>query len=423
MKRLLLITDSFPPAFAPRMGYLCKYLKCIGTWNITVLHMPPSDNSHSQSFSHLSGFADEVYEYDGADGARMLFRAVVADVLCLRIRFWDFMQIFVSKCAKQMLGAPTNFSGRKLVRKLLVANEYDVILASTGGHGNTVARLAYFAAQRAKIPLMLDYRDLYEQYAYGQTFIGLRNRFEILQRNRLIRRADSVSGVCQEETDVLENINPRIYTIMNGFDPDIFHPVAPVKSDVFRIVYIGSTNTSTYPVELFAEGMSLFIAGHDKANVKVEFYSTYETYQSGVAHCLNDAIRPYFENRACVEQTKLPVVMSKASVLVVFGHKTVGVPVGVSTKVFEYLAMNRPILEVNLGDRQELENMIADSKSGCVANSSSAIKCFLDEKYAEWEMNGYVCGTTDIEYVKQFSRKNQAEQFKIILENLVGNKD
>ena len=30
MKRLLILCDMFPPAFAPRMGYLCKYLKRSG---------------------------------------------------------------------------------------------------------------------------------------------------------------------------------------------------------------------------------------------------------------------------------------------------------------------------------------------------------------------------------------------------------
>ena len=36
MNKLLIICDMFPPAFAPRMGYLCKYLTRMG-WEVTVV--------------------------------------------------------------------------------------------------------------------------------------------------------------------------------------------------------------------------------------------------------------------------------------------------------------------------------------------------------------------------------------------------
>ena len=422
MNRLLLITDSFPPAFAPRMGYLCKYLKDVGGWRVTVLHMPPSDNSHSQTFRHLVGFVDEVHEYDGTDGARLLFRAVLMDALRGRTSLARFLLMVWSKCAIRFLGQPTNFIGRRFVDHLLANNQYDVVLASTGGHGNTVAKLAHYASQNAGIPLMLDYRDMFEQYMHSSEAICFRSKLEINERNRLIRQADCVSGVCQEETDILKKINTHSCTIMNGFDPDIFYQTTPIKSDVFRIVYIGSTNTTTYPVELFVEGVKLFVEGQEGAKVKVEFYSTPETYEKGVAHYLDTCTKPYFENLACVEQTMLPSVLSKASVLLVFGHKTVGVPVGVSTKAFEYLAMNRPILDVNLGDRQKLEEMIEEANAGCVAKTAEEINAFLREKYLEWEANRVVLGTTDMEYAKRYSRKAQANEFMTILIDLMHKK-
>ena len=36
MKRVLILCDLFPPAFGPRMGYLCKYLKQAG-WQVEVV--------------------------------------------------------------------------------------------------------------------------------------------------------------------------------------------------------------------------------------------------------------------------------------------------------------------------------------------------------------------------------------------------
>ena len=36
MKNLLIVCDAFPPAFAPRMGAISKYLQELG-WNVYVL--------------------------------------------------------------------------------------------------------------------------------------------------------------------------------------------------------------------------------------------------------------------------------------------------------------------------------------------------------------------------------------------------
>lgn len=53
MNKLLIICDMFPPAFAPRMGYLCKYLTRMG-WEVTVVTEYIEDNT----FEFLTGYAD-----------------------------------------------------------------------------------------------------------------------------------------------------------------------------------------------------------------------------------------------------------------------------------------------------------------------------------------------------------------------------
>src|SRR5574344_484981 len=56
MKRLLILCDMFPPAFAPRMGYLCKYLKRNG-WEVHVV----SEQIEDHTFAFLEGYADSVH--------------------------------------------------------------------------------------------------------------------------------------------------------------------------------------------------------------------------------------------------------------------------------------------------------------------------------------------------------------------------
>ena len=66
MNKLLIICDMFPPAFAPRMGYLCKYLTRMG-WEVTVVTEYIKDNT----FEFLTGYA-KVYRMDMGHVSRHL---------------------------------------------------------------------------------------------------------------------------------------------------------------------------------------------------------------------------------------------------------------------------------------------------------------------------------------------------------------
>ena len=54
--KLLILCDLFPPAFGPRMGYLCKYLARAG-WEAAVLTEYVDDGA----FAFLTGYAPVEY--------------------------------------------------------------------------------------------------------------------------------------------------------------------------------------------------------------------------------------------------------------------------------------------------------------------------------------------------------------------------
>ena len=55
-KSVLILCDMFPPAFGPRMGYLCKYLKNNG-WNPVVV----TEHINENMFSFLGKDIDVTY--------------------------------------------------------------------------------------------------------------------------------------------------------------------------------------------------------------------------------------------------------------------------------------------------------------------------------------------------------------------------
>ena len=54
--KILILCDMFPPAFGPRMGYLCKYMKRAG-WEPVVVTERIDDNT----FSFLKGETSVTY--------------------------------------------------------------------------------------------------------------------------------------------------------------------------------------------------------------------------------------------------------------------------------------------------------------------------------------------------------------------------
>ena len=58
MKKVLIVCDPFPPQFAPRMGYLVKYLGQFG-WETHVV--AADDNSGRSNMGELTGYAKEVH--------------------------------------------------------------------------------------------------------------------------------------------------------------------------------------------------------------------------------------------------------------------------------------------------------------------------------------------------------------------------
>jgi hypothetical protein len=89
-----------------------------------------------------------------------------------------------------------------------------------------------------------------------------------------------------------------------------------------------------------------------------------------------------------------------------------------TTKVFEYMAVEKPVLCVR-SDEGCLAETICETQSGIAACTVEQVECFILEKYAEWQQNGYTHQTVGRQKVQQFSRKEQAGQFIRIFEALI----
>jgi glycosyltransferase involved in cell wall biosynthesis len=214
MNKLLIICDMFPPAFAPRMGYLCKYLTRMG-WEVTVVTEYIEDNT----FEFLTGYAD-VYcvRYYKASG-KISKHIEWMWVMFLDILFGYKDMRIINACIP-----------------LIKTNQYKGILCST--YRTFPLTAAKTLAIHTNLPFVVDLRDIIEQYASNEyishkfhtfswldAFITKRFRKRLLRkRNNALEVADCVTTVSPWHVEVLKQYNPNVRLIYNGFDPELFYP-------------------------------------------------------------------------------------------------------------------------------------------------------------------------------------------------------
>jgi len=118
-----------------------------------------------------------------------------------------------------------------------------------------------------------------------------------------------------------------------------------------------------------------------------------------------------------VPSTEIPKILNNSSILLLLANKSTGenAPKGImGTKIFEYLAVEKPILCVR-NDEDCLEKTIKSANAGLSASNEEEVKVFILEKFAQWQKNGHTHQSVNQAFVQQFSRKQQAEEFAEVL--------
>ena len=201
-KKVLIICDLFPPAFGPRMGYLCKYLKPEG-WEPVVITENIKENA---SFQFLSSNCEVHY----------------VDFYSTKNQFVRTIQWIFTFIAEWCFG----YKNRKMYRiaKAIAENgKFDLILCSTFRLFPLPA--AHKLAKELNLPLVADLRDIIEQYT-GDEFIGHKTKHKnflirfftkryaqycIKTRNRLLKHTAATTTVSPWHTEFLKRLYQATY--------------------------------------------------------------------------------------------------------------------------------------------------------------------------------------------------------------------
>lgn len=411
MKRLLILCDMFPPAFAPRMGYLCKYLTRKG-WEVHVV----SEQIEDQTFAFLEGYAASVHYVSFYSACHPLLRKLQ----------WIVMML---------LDLLFHYKDRKMCQvasKVLRQQDCQAILGCT--YRTFPLPAAAKLAKQFGLPFIADLRDIIEQYAADEFIAhplplphwvnhylnGYFRRRLLHDRNQALAMAVAVTTVSSWHVQTLKVYNPHTYLIYNGYDPEVFFPEI-IASKQFTITYTGRL------LSLALRDPSLLLAaiqrlGQAQAIQPETFQVVWYTDTTSQSLIKQEADRfgvsPYMDYRGYVPAAEIPHILNQSSVLLLLTNKAEknklqGI---MTTKFFESLAVEKPILCVR-SDEACLAETIQRTHSGLAATQVEEVCQFLLHYYKEWQVKGYTTSAVDHDQLRQFSRREQANLFAQLIEN------
>lgn len=412
--KVLILCDMFPPAFAPRMGYLCKYMKRAGWQPVVVTEEIPEN-----MFAFLANLVPTTYV--------RFFHArhpLLRKVEWLLVFLLDFF--FHYKDRKMA----------KVADRLMQSQPFDAVLCST--YRTFPLPAALRVAKKYRLPLIADLRDIVEQYAANEyisksfhTFpwldrqITLRYRRHLLRnRNRVLRQADCITTVSPWHVETLSAYNPNVRLIYNGYDPELFFPEHP-RTPRFLLTYTGRIlSFGIRDPRPLLEAVSRLAEEH---RIEPEHFALVWYVDDHSRRLLSEAaemyhVEKFMEYHPYVGADRIPDILHHSSILLQIANKCdENGPKGImSTKLFEAMATEKPLLCVR-SDESCLEQTIRETRTGASARTADDAYRFILSHYQQWLRQGYTAVEPDRAAVQRFSRSKQAEQFMQLITELTNN--
>ena len=322
---------------------------------------------------------------------------------------------------------------RRIALDLARRVKFDLVLC-THTYGYFPLSVAYAVARTARLPLVIDIRDLGAQnpripfwhLSFSEKMDRLRSALSYISNRwgvRIHRSAAALTTISPWHAEWLKRWNENSICIYNGFDPELFKSVTPVKTDRFEIIYTGTLGDPRgRDFELLLQAVQeLDKTGKiSPEKFHVSFYCGAIMRTNNIRERIAELeIGPYFEFLPFVPLSEVPKLYERASCLLLLSAKSgpTGTHGVMTTKFYEYLAANRPILCVR-SDEECLEAAIKETNAGCAARTLEEAVDYLSRLYDEWLGEGVTRGSTIVEKLTLFSRETQAKLFVDLFDSI-----
>lgn len=406
-KRLLIVCDAFPPAFAPRVGYLCKLIA--NQYDITILTEHFNDSNWPID---IDGNKIKIHSFDFQCDKTKL----TGKIKYVWLQILDYLFCYKDRAVASK------------AKKMLKTEHFDLVFCSS--YYQFPLLCSKKLAEYFNAPLCIDLRDIVEQFDKPTGFKKIPFFFKLrwlkrLQRNRILRKANAATTVSPWHKQIIGHFCNNTELIYNGFDNTLFYP-ENIKTDKFSITYTGRLlslqmrnpqllfNALTNVIsenKINASDTELVFYTDDKSKADLEKYSA--DYQT---------IKPLIKFKPLIKMNKIPETLRQSSIILILTNKaTKNGPHGImTTKFFEAVGCEKPVICVR-SDEDCLASAISKCNAGLAATNVTEVENFILDKYEEWKKNGYTRQNINACFANQFSRQSQAQQFTCLFNKLIQN--
>ena len=419
MKKALFISYYWPPSGKASLQWPLKIVKHLISfgWQITVLTVDEDTFSHSDSSfiseiqSGLNVIRAKTFEpfniYKKFTGKGKDEKLVASETISTknkklshRLSLWIRMNLFIPDARVGWY-----FPAIKEITGYLKTESVDLIVSI--GPPHTTHLIAKKLSSKFKLPFMPVFIDPWTDIAYYKNFKrskftrAIDNHFE----KSILKNSSANIFVTETMKKDYESkysfIKEKSHVLYWGYSEEEFENIKMTKRNEDEKVIVHAGNLFSYqnPTNFWKKLKDKIDLGNKYV---IKFIGTVD---SEIVKTINDnGLKPYTQYLGFLPYKKMLEEVCNADYLLVCATEPRHVP----GKLFEYLRAGKPIIAFGDGNN-EVKNILEKANAGMMFNyDETGEKILKDQDLIN----------TDMEYVKNFERKNIAQSMIKILNQL-----
>jgi hypothetical protein len=423
LKKVLIISYFFPPAnFAGcyRIGSWARHLHKFGYYPIIVTRTWNKDQTETtdevidNTFKHEKFDTYEVYRLPYHNNLRDRLHTKYGDSKYMLFRkFLTLMELILQNFSIAAIPYHSLYD----FSKTLIAKEPNIKSVIVSGRPFQLFKFGDMLHRATGIKWIADYRDEWNthQWTLDESFSKKTIRAIESRSEKKWLKTASLFTTCSDNwvQNISGYVNRPGRVVLNGYEDSLLDiPQSDDHLDTLTILHNG-TMYSSQPIEIFLEGYKKFVDSTPGVKVKLLFPGVYNHPVEGERiHRNLKGYETYFSTSARIPKSELVSIMACAHLFLMVG--TQGVKGHHSSKIFEYLAMKKPVI-LCPDDEDVMSDLMKETNGGFIANTKEEVKELLAKVYADHVAKRPISYTPDLDKISFYSRENQAKILSKIL--------
>ncbi len=436
MKKVLIITYYWPPSGGAGVQRWLKFVKYLREFDWEPVVYTPK-NPEAPAIDHslekdipkdLTVIKTKIWEPYSAykrfvgrkkeDSIKAGFLSEKKNPsLTEKISVWIRGNLFIPDARKFWIKPSVKF-----LVDYLTKNPVDAVIST--GPPHSMHMIALGIKKKLKIPWLADFRDPWTNIDFYDQLM-LTKRSDKMHRKlefEVLDRANKIVTVSHHWAMDFEKLcSKKVEVVTNGFDPDDFMTLEYKKPEKFELVHLGSMNKDRNPENLWKALSGLCRENEAlKKDLKINFIgqTDYSVFESLGKYDLTD----HAEKIDYLPHQKAMEISANAVVLLLPLNNTPNVDGIIPGKLFEYLALQRPILCIGPEDGDSAK-IIRECNTGLTAGfeDEERIKTSVKKFYDEFISDEVNINSGQIN-IHRHSRKKLAGDIAALLNEIIGNK-